>query len=261
VRPAKAAVRGRHTLAPWSIPARCSDASGACKDPPVERVDGLEIAQTLEDACDPDRLALLVYDMQVGILRQIEDGEAVTRRVREVLDAARAARVRTVFVRHITMPRRLMGAAQLRMWKAWQRRDSAADVVSAFPPDAEHVRIAPELEPSEDEAVFDKVTMSAFEGTPLDIVLRDCGVTAVAVVGVALEVGIEPTVRHASDLGYVPIVVADACGAGDRAAGERSLEALRFAGDAMLTDVAGITSALRRSANSKPGPARPAQPA
>jgi len=54
-------------------------------------------------------------------------------------------------------------------------------------------------------------------------------------------------------------VVADACGAGDRAAGERSLEALRFAGDAMLTDVAGITSALRRSANSEPGGARPAQ--
>jgi biuret amidohydrolase len=147
------------------------------------------------------------------------------------------------------VPRRLMGAAQLRMWKAWQRRDSAADVVSPFPPAAEHVGIAPELAPTDDEAVFDKVTMSAFEGTPLDIVLRDCGVTAVAVVGVALEIGIEPTVRHAADLGYVPIVVADACGAGDRAAGERSLEALRFAGDAMLTDVAGFTSALRRSAN------------
>jgi nicotinamidase-related amidase len=28
------------------------------------------------------------------------------------------------------------------------------------------------VEPAADEAVFDKVTMSAFEGTPLDIVLR-----------------------------------------------------------------------------------------
>src|SRR4051812_24425316 len=148
----------------------------------VERVEGLEVAQTLDDACDPHRLALLVYDMQVGILHQIDDGEAVTRRVREVLDAARAARVRTVFVRHITVPRRLMGASQLRMWKAGQRRDSAADVDSPFPPAAAHVRIAPELTPTDDEAVFDKVTMSAFEGTPLDIVLRDCAVTAVAVV-------------------------------------------------------------------------------
>ena len=210
----------------------------------MERVEGLEIPQSLTDACDPRRLGLVVYDMQVGILSEIDDGEAVTRRVREVLDAARAARVRTVFVRHVTLPRRLMGAAQLRMWRAWQRRDSAADVVSALPADADHVRITPELEPDADEAVFDKVTMSAFEGTPLDIVLRDCGVTAVAVVGVALEVGIEPTVRHAADLGYVPIVVTDACGAGDRAAGARSLETLRFAGDAILTHTADFAAAL-----------------
>jgi biuret amidohydrolase len=210
----------------------------------MERVEGLEIPQTLEEACHPERLALLVYDMQIAILRQIEDRESVTRGVREVLQAARAAGVRTVFVRHVTMPRRLMGAAQLRMWKSWQQRESAAEVVSAFPPGADHVRIAPEVEPAADEAVLDKVTMSAFEGTPLDIVLRDCGVTAVAVVGVALEVGIEPTVRHAADLGYVPIVVTDACGAGDRAAGVRSLETLRFAGDAILTDAAGFAEAL-----------------
>ena len=137
-----------------------------------------------------------------------------------------------------------MGAAQLRMWKVWQRRDSAGEVVSAFPPDAKHSRITPELDPNADEAVFDKLTMSAFEGTPLDTVLRDCGIAAVAVVGVALEIAVEPTVRHAADLGYVPIVVTDACGAGDAAAGAQALAALRFADDAMLTDVAGFTAAV-----------------
>jgi biuret amidohydrolase len=213
----------------------------------VERVDGLRIPQTLEEACDPQRLALLIYDMQVGVLGQIKDGGAVLERVLEVLKAARKARVRTVFVRHITMPRRLMGVAQLRMWKAWQHCDAAADVVSAFPASAEHARITPELAPNDDEAVFDKITMSAFEGTPLDLVLRDCGVTSVAVAGVALEVGIEPTVRHAADLGYIPIVVTDACGAGNVDAGARSLEALRFAGDAMLTDTAGVIAALAHS--------------
>jgi hypothetical protein len=65
-----------------------------------ERVEGLEIRQTLEDACHPRLVALLVYDMQVGILRQIEDGGAVTPRVREVLHAARASGVRTPPARH-----------------------------------------------------------------------------------------------------------------------------------------------------------------
>ena len=38
--------------------------------------------------------------------------------------------------------------------------------------------LAPELEPRPGEAVMDEITMSAFEGTPLDIVLRDCGIRA-----------------------------------------------------------------------------------
>jgi nicotinamidase-related amidase len=44
--------------------------------------------------------------------------------------------------------------------------------------------------------------MSAFEGPPLDIALRDCGIDTFAVVGIAIEIGIEPTVRHGADLGY-----------------------------------------------------------
>jgi len=34
---------------------------------------GLRIPQTLEELCDPQRVALLVYDMQVGILSQIKN--------------------------------------------------------------------------------------------------------------------------------------------------------------------------------------------
>jgi nicotinamidase-related amidase len=45
--------------------------------------------------------------------------------------------------------------------------------------------------------------------------VRDLGVTAFAIVGVALEVGIEPAVRHATDLGLISVVVADACGGRD----------------------------------------------
>jgi hypothetical protein len=71
----------------------------------------------------------------------------------------------------------------------------------------------PSSTPRSSEAIFDKITFSAFEGTPLDIALRDCGITAFAICGVAMEIGIEPTVRHGADLGYIPIIVTDACGA------------------------------------------------
>jgi biuret amidohydrolase len=210
----------------------------------MEQMTGLNVPTSLGDVCRPERLGLLVYDMQVGILEQIADREKTIQNVQEVLEAARAAGVRTYFTRHVTLPVELMGVAQLRMWRAWQGVDRLEDVRSPFLPDAPQTQIVPDLRPTEREAVLDKLTLSAFAGTPLELALRGARVEAIAVVGVATEIGIEPTVRHAGDLGFIPVVVTDACAAGNAEAGARALETLRFLGDAMLTDVAGFRDAL-----------------
>ena len=60
------------------------------------------------------------HDMQVGILRQLEDPSAVTARVLETLEAARDAGVRVFFVRHFSLPVELAGVFQLRQAMAWQ---------------------------------------------------------------------------------------------------------------------------------------------
>jgi nicotinamidase-related amidase len=206
----------------------------------------LAIPDTLADACDPDRMALLVYDMQVGAVGQLADGAQVTERVGRVLEAARRAGVRVFFARYMTLPTELMGSSQLRMWMAWQRKDRVEDVVSPFLRDSPGFGLVPELVPRESEAVFDRLSISAFEGTPLEFALRDAQVTAFAIVGVAMEVGIEPTVRHGADLGLIPVVVTDACGAGNPSAAKRSLDALATAGDAILTDISTITGLIAR---------------
>jgi nicotinamidase-related amidase len=59
-----------------------------------------------------------------------------------------------------------------------------------------------------------------------------------------MEVGIEPTARHAADLGLIPVIIADACGAGHADAAKRSLESLAFAGDALITDTAAFCHLL-----------------
>lgn len=212
----------------------------------VQRAFGLRIPQTLEDVCDPTRLALVVYDMQVGIVRQIENGSEITARVLEVLRAAREAGIRVLFTRHMSLPKELMGVSQLRMAMAWQRVKSVDEVKPWFLRDSDGFHLVPDLTPLPSEAVFDKITMSAFEGTPLDIALRDCGIAAFVIAGIALEIGIEPTVRHGADLGYIPVVVTDACGFGHREAAQRSLASLEFAGDALLTNVEEICTQFRR---------------
>jgi nicotinamidase-related amidase len=212
----------------------------------LEHAFGLDIPRTLEEVCHPQRLALLVYDMQVGILSQIKNGGQITARVVQVLEAAREAGVRVFFCRHLSLPKNLMGVFQLRMAMAWQRVDSVEQVQPWFLRDSPSFQLVAEVTPLPSEALFDKITMSAFEGTPLDIALRDCGLVAFAVVGVAMEVGIEPTVRHGADLGYVPVVVTDACGAGHKEAAQRSLASLEYTGDALMTDVETICGLFRR---------------
>jgi nicotinamidase-related amidase len=209
----------------------------------------IEIPDGLQDVCDPERMALIIYDMQVGVVGQIEDGPEVTARVTEVLNAARQAGVRVFFTRYMSLPKELMGMSQLRMAMAWQRKDRVDDVVSPFLRDSPGFALVPELAPRDSEAIFDRLAMSAFEGTPLEFALRDAQVAAFAVVGVATEVGIEPTVRHGADRGFVPIVITDACGAGDAAAAQRSLDALATAGDAILTDTATVTDVLASASN------------
>ena len=212
----------------------------------MQRAFGLNIPQTLEEVCDSRRLALIVYDMQVGIVNQIENGKQITDRVLQVLHAAREAEIRVFFTRHMSLPKELMGVSQMRMAMAWQRVKSVDEVKPWFLRDSPGFQMIPEVNPLPSEAVFDKITMSAFEGTPLDIALRDCGIDAFAIVGIAMEIGIEPTVRHGADLGYIPVVVKDACGFGHRDAAARSIASLEFAGDALLTNVETICTQFRR---------------
>jgi biuret amidohydrolase len=210
----------------------------------MKQISGLKIPDTLSDVCDPQSLALVVYDMQIGITKQVKDSTLIIEQALRVLNAARSAGVRVFFMRHMSLPKPLMGVFQYRMAMAWHRTDDPEKVQPWFLRDSPGFAIVPELTPLPSEAVFDKITMSAFEGTPLAIALRDCGIKAVALAGIAMEIGIEPTARHAADLGIIPIVISDACGAGHPEAAERSLEALKFSGDAILTDVRSFCEAL-----------------
>jgi len=206
---------------------------------------GINIPQTLQEVSDLKRVALLVYDMQVGILSQIKNPEQITQQVIKVLSAARDAGLRVFFSRHVSLPKELMGMVQFRMAMAWQRANSPDQVNPWFLRDSPGFQIVPELSPLPSEGVFDKLTMSAFEGTWLDFALRDCGINAFIIVGVATEIGIDPTARHGADLGYIPVLVTDACGAANEEAAKRSIESLKFAGDALITDTETICQVLR----------------
>jgi biuret amidohydrolase len=211
----------------------------------MEQAYELSIPRTLGEACDPGRMALLVYDMQVGVLSQISGAAEIIERVGRVVEAARSGGFRIVYLRHYFLPSEMAGVSALRMAMAWQRVQRVADVQPFLLRDTPGFELVPELDPRPSELVLDKIAMSAFVGTPLDVVLRDCELDSYAICGVATEIGIEPTVRHSLDLGYFPVLVTDACGAGHQEAAQRSLETLAFAGGSLQTDTETICAAMR----------------
>lgn len=203
----------------------------------MRSVNGLDIPAGLADVATPATMALLVYDMQVGICSQVQSDEVMAQ-IGSLLASARAAGIRVAYSRHLSLSKAWMGVTQYRMAMAWQHKTEPQEVLPWFLPGSPHFAIVPELAPAADDYVFDKLSMSAFEGTPLRFALADAGVRALAIAGIAMEVGIEPTVRHAIDLGIIPVIVEDAIGWGNKEAAERSLAGLRFTGDAMFTTVA-----------------------
>jgi biuret amidohydrolase len=211
----------------------------------VQRAFGLDVPDTVAEMCRPGAAAVLVYDAQAGILPHIQDGDAVVDRIRQVLDAARAADVPVVYCRHVSLPVSHLGVGALRTAMAWQRQDRADAVVSPFPPDAAQTALVDELAPAPGEPVFDKLGMSAFVGTPLEATLRDRGLTTLILVGAVLEIGIEPTARHAADLGLLPVVVEDACGVVETAAAERSLASLDYSLMSYRATTAEVVAALK----------------
>lgn len=210
---------------------------------------GIRVPQSLDEMISPQNTALIIYDMQVGIVHQIKNGQEIINNVSRILDAARSAGIRTFFTRHMSLPKELMGAFQLRMAMAWQRKDSPEKVNPIFVRDNPAFQIIPELAPRPGEGIVDKISMSAFEGTYLEMALRDCGIRSFIICGIALEIGIDPTCRQGADLGFWPILVQDACGFGNEEAANHSIASLKHMGDTIVTDVetvCGLMTSARR---------------
>lgn len=208
---------------------------------------GLSIPESLEEACTPSRCALVIYDMQVGIVSQISEGQQILSRCQQLLTAARERGFRIFFTRHLYLPNRIAGVGQLHRSMIWQRQSDPAKLKPSMTQGTADWQIVPELVPLNEEVVVDKITMSAFESTFLNVAMRDAHLEAFLIAGIALEIGIEPTVRHGLDLNYLPILVSDACGSRSQELKERSLATLTTTGEIRNFDTAGVVAAMQKS--------------
>jgi nicotinamidase-related amidase len=71
-------------------------------------------------------------------------------------------------------------------------------------------QVLDELSPAQDDIIIVNERVSSLEASPLDQILRARGVDTLIIFGVATNVSVESTARHAADIGYSVIVVEDA---------------------------------------------------
>ncbi|WP_370680235.1 cysteine hydrolase family protein [Comamonas sp. GB3 AK4-5] len=81
---------------------------------------------------------------------------------------------------------------------------------TALAPQSEGWRLLPALQTTAEDLRVGKTTPDAFQGTDLDALLRQRGITELVVTGYASEFCIDTTVRRAAALGYAVTLVADA---------------------------------------------------
>ena len=182
---------------------------------------------------------------QKGIVPQISAGPKIVSLCGKLLEAARAGGFRIFFTRHFFLPNAVAGVGQLRRAMVWQHKKKPEETRPVFLQGSPLWEIVPELAPREGEVIIDKITMSAFEGTFLNLAMRDARLDCFVIAGIALEVGIGPTVRHGLDLNLCPVLVLDACGSKTTDAQQQTMATLRETGEVWASPSAEVLSAMR----------------
>lgn len=148
---------------------------------------------------NPSRTALLVMDVQEGIVERIGD-PALLERLNEALSGARAAGVRVIYV--------VVGFRRGYPEVSPRNRSFAALAETGGLVDP---RVHAAVAPQEGEPVVRKLRVSAFAGSDLDVILRAQGIESVVLTGIATSGVVLSTLRQAADLDFELAVLADAC--------------------------------------------------
>jgi len=107
---------------------------------------------------------------------------------------------------------------------------AVGDAQERFRPDADGAQLIPEMaRAARPGRVADNQKLSGLAGNDLAARLADAGVTTLFVTGVATNLTVEQTARHATDLGFVVHPVADCVTAADEAVHRASLANLDLA--------------------------------
>ena len=152
--------------------------------------------------------ALLVMDMQVGIVDRYADDPGLVERLQLAIDAARRASVRVIYV--------VVGFRNDYAEVSPNNRGfSAIAETGAFSEGDANRLVHPDIAPQPGDIIVTKKRVSAFAGSDLDMVLRAQQIDHLVLSGISTSGVVLSTMRQAADLDLRLTVLADGCADGD----------------------------------------------
>lgn len=182
---------------------------------------------TLDEFIPPKQSALVLWDIQKGLAGKAVNVEAIKRNAAALIESAEKAGVLIIWSRHILPPLDLTVGPFLLFLMRKQGVDHPSKLQPFMQRGMEETEFLPGFEPAPHHIVLEKSMPSLFVDTPLDLRLKARGIKTVVLAGVATDIGVEFTARHAVATGYYPVVVEDASGAYSEHNHNRSISFLR----------------------------------
>ena len=148
--------------------------------------------------------ALLVMDVQQGIVDRFGGDEGYLPRLAAAVAAARGAGIRVIYV---------TVAFRAGHPEVSERNKSFAAIAGTgrFADGDPGAAIHPAVAPASGDVIVTKRRVSAFTGSDLDVVLRAGGIDSLVLAGIATSGVVLSTLRQAADQDYRLTVLADGC--------------------------------------------------
>ncbi len=154
----------------------------------------------------PPHTALLVMDVQRGVVERFADDRTYLDLLRQAVEAARAQGLPVVFVRVAFRPGHPEVSPSNRTFAALASRAG-----TSFGVEDPATEVHPALEPRTGDPVVVKKRVSAFTGSDLEVLLRSLGITHLVLTGIATSGVVLSTLRDAADRDYELTVLRDGC--------------------------------------------------